>query len=611
VLRKIERYEVLDELGHGGMATVYRARDSKLDRMIALKVMHPHLRGAQEARARFRREAQSVARLGHPRILEIYDYSGEDSEESYIASQLLTGPTLRVWADQHAPVPAEIAACIGVEIASALSAAHDKGIVHRDVKPENILLHENRELKLTDFGIADMVDSQSMTATGQILGSPGHMAPEQIEGDGTDVRTDVFALGTVLYFLSTGRLPFTGRNPHQILKRIMDGEYPDPLRIEPRLGSDMHAILKRCLQRSPADRFPTARALEETLRAFVGLIGIEDPGEEVARFLAAPDEVTKEVHTKVIERYTALGKEAQARGKILVAHDRFSRVLALDDGNQEVLALLARIGRPPTEDQAKRRRAGYWAAAAILGLAGSAGAIRAFGTSETPETPDDRVLIANTPDGGEVAPDAGVSLAAFAADAAAEDPDTDAGTDAGFTLRVAGHGGESRRVPPLRPPRQVELVLDPANVSVAIDDGPARSYVTLARGVELAVGAHRMTVHSNTSCCQDESFDFAVEPGEGPLTVRRRLTSTPASLSVRGHPAALTVVVDGGRARGRGYGSLINIPITATNRRERLAIEATAPGYLPFIGELDFAAGELTEHVITLERAPDEAPAPE
>jgi serine/threonine-protein kinase len=610
VLRKIERYEVLDELGHGGMATVYRARDSKLDRMIALKVMHPHLRGAQEARARFRREAQSVARLGHPRILEIYDYSGEDSEESYIASQLLTGPTLRVWADQHAPVPAEIAACIGVEIASALSAAHDKGIVHRDVKPENILLHENRELKLTDFGIADMVDSHSMTATGQILGSPGHMAPEQIEGDGTDVRTDVFALGTVLYFLSTGRLPFTGRNPHQILKRIVDGEYPDPLRIEPRLGSDMQAILKRCLEKKAADRYPTARALEETLRAFVGLIGIDDPGEEVARFLAAPDDVTKEVHAKVIERYTALGKEAQAQGKILIAHDRFSRVLALDDGNQEVLALLTRIGRPTGPDEGqRRRRAAYGAGVTIAALLGCAGVIAALGGDDSSITPDDRALATVARDGGTEPTDGGAEpiVEAGPLDAGV----IDAGADAGYVVRVAGHGGESRRIPGIRPPRQVELVIDPANVSVAIDDGPPRSYVTLARGVELSIGEHRMSVHSNTSCCQDESFAFAVEPGEGALTVRRRLSSTPASLSVRGHPAALSVVIDGGRARGRGYGSLINIPIAANSRRERLAIEATAPGYLPFIGELDFAAGELTEQVITLERAPDEAPPPE
>lgn len=172
MLRKVEKYEIEEEIGHGGMATVYRAQDTVLDRAVALKILHPHLRSAEEARRRFQREARSVARLRHPRVLEIYDFSGEGSTEAFIAAELLTGPTLKQWRESHQEVPAEIAACFVIEIARALEAAHEAKIVHRDVKPENVLLHEDRELKLTDFGIADMVDSQSMTATGQILGSP-------------------------------------------------------------------------------------------------------------------------------------------------------------------------------------------------------------------------------------------------------------------------------------------------------------------------------------------------------------------------------------------------------------------------------------------------------
>src|SRR5687767_13470823 len=128
------------------MATVYRARDSRLDRWVAVKVMHPHLRGTGQARARFSREARAVAKLKHPSILEIYDYSGNDSDDAFIATELLTGPTLRAFVEQAGDVPAEIAACIGLELAGALAAAHAQGIVHRDVKPENVLLHENRTL---------------------------------------------------------------------------------------------------------------------------------------------------------------------------------------------------------------------------------------------------------------------------------------------------------------------------------------------------------------------------------------------------------------------------------------------------------------------------------
>jgi len=247
MLRRLGKYELLDEIGHGGMATVYRARDAKLDRLVAIKVLHPHLQKAPEARVRFTREAQSVAKLEHPHIVQVYDYSGEDSDESFIAAELLTGPTLKRFAEDHPEIPPEIAACMGLQIARALGAAHARGIVHRDVKPENVMLHERRLVKLTDFGIAQMVDSQSFTATGQILGSPGHMAPEQIEGGDVDARTDLFSLGTVLYFLAVGRLPFTGRNPHQVLKRIVDGEVADPLRIRPALGAPLRAIILKAL----------------------------------------------------------------------------------------------------------------------------------------------------------------------------------------------------------------------------------------------------------------------------------------------------------------------------------------------------------------------------
>src|SRR5688572_1471001 len=173
MLKTVEKYEVVDEIGHGGMATVYRARDTRLNRLVALKVMHPHLQGAPEARQRFAREAVTVARLHHPSILEIYDYSGESSEVSFIATELLPGPTLKRFADDHSEIPPEIAACMTLQVARALGAAHAEGVIHRDVKPENVLFHENRCLKLTDFGIAQLVDVQSMTTTGQVLGSPG------------------------------------------------------------------------------------------------------------------------------------------------------------------------------------------------------------------------------------------------------------------------------------------------------------------------------------------------------------------------------------------------------------------------------------------------------
>ncbi len=345
MLRKLEKYEVLDEIGHGGMATVYRARDSSLDRFVALKVLHPHLQRTSEARARFTREAKSVAKLRHPHILEIYDYSGEASDETYIAAELLTGPTLKDFVLKQRELPAEIAACIALQLADALGAAHAKGIIHRDVKPENVLIHEDRCVKLTDFGIAYLVDAHTFTVTGQILGSPGHMAPEQVEGGTTDVRSDLFSLGTVLYYCATGRLPFIGRNPHHLLKLLLDGEYPDPLRLRPSIGAELAQIMNKALARVPGNRYQSADEMADRLRAFLTEMGIDDPDETLARYLAEPNEVAEELEQHTVQRLLVLGAEAAKSGQVSKAQAALSRVLALDDGNDRALKLLGALGR--------------------------------------------------------------------------------------------------------------------------------------------------------------------------------------------------------------------------------------------------------------------------
>ncbi len=187
-LPHLAKYQLLDELGHGGMATVFRARDLRLDREVAIKIIHKHLRASPEVARRFAGEAKAVAKLRHPCIVEVYDVSEEDEHEKYLVVELLRGTTLRKLLAQHGPFPPEIAAGIGIDLGSALAHAHAAGVIHRDVKPENVLIDVAPEpggpvrVKLTDFGIAKILDAQGVTSTGQVLGSPAHMAPEQIEG---------------------------------------------------------------------------------------------------------------------------------------------------------------------------------------------------------------------------------------------------------------------------------------------------------------------------------------------------------------------------------------------------------------------------------------------
>lgn len=592
MIRTLEKYELLEEIGHGGMATVFRARDTNLERLVAVKLMHPHLRGAKEARARFRREAQSVARLRHPRILEIYDYSGEGSDESYIAAELLTGPTLKVFVEERGELPAELAACFGIEIARALVAAHEKGIIHRDVKPENILLHDNRCLKLTDFGIADMLDAQSMTATGQILGSPGHMAPEQIEGGHTDARTDVFALGTVLYFLALGRLPFTGKNPHQILKRILEGELPDPLRLRPAIGGRFKAILLKAMAKSPADRYQSAAELEAALQAFIAPIGLDDAEREVERFLADPAAVTAETNTKIVAAELTLGKRASAEHRRAEASDAFARVLAIDEKNEEVLALVSRMGR----DRERLVRRGSLAAASTVALALVAWGLAGLASApvEPTETTSD--------------------------DAGARDASADAPTprDASTPDAAADHDAFTRSVlevesRPIRRdpgiivlPRRVLLSPDPQNVQIGVDAQPLRPYGPSFESIDLLPGRHSFRLETDLDCCADTVLEREIPAGEGAFTLTLTLPSRPAVLYVTANVAADVVVEGGPRGRTR---EAIPVPIRARGRSERRTITVTAPGHAAYTGEVQLSAGTVLDHRVTLGASAPEAPA--
>ncbi len=270
----LAKYEVLEEIGHGGMATVYRAHDPRLARDVAIKVIHPHLRDSPEAKQRFYVEAKAVAKLRHPNIVEVFDVSAEGEAEQYLVVELVRGATLRKLLQQRGAIPPEVAAALGVELLAALAHAHAAGVVHRDIKPENVMIeHRPRPpaqdraaprppptsalpgdrvaVKLTDFGIAKLLDAQGVTSTGQVLGSPAHMAPEQIDGGDVDARADVFGLGVLLYECMVGHLPFEGNNPAQVLRRVLEGIYPSAEREQPKVGRRWSRILDRALARAP------------------------------------------------------------------------------------------------------------------------------------------------------------------------------------------------------------------------------------------------------------------------------------------------------------------------------------------------------------------------
>lgn len=359
---QLGKYHIVEELGQGGMSVVYQAQDTQLHRDVAVKVMHPFLAKQEEARERFRREAIAVARLRHPHIIEIYDYSGETAEASYIVTELVEGQALSKFLGVGGVEPPEAALLLARPIAQALHHAHSNHVIHRDLKPENILVGRDGSLKLTDFGIARMLDNQTLTITGTLLGSPAYMAPEYIEGETTDERSDIFSFGTMLYQFAVGKMPFEGSSPHTLLKRIVAGEVTPAEQANPQIPAPMARMLRRCLAVNPEDRYSSAALLLEEIDALLARLGI-NPNELVS-LLCDRAAYKSDLEARLLPLYVKLGKGHLKGGLTGAAIEEFDRVLGLDPENPEVRRIVDRLARRAWFSRALR--------VAGLGIAGAA-----------------------------------------------------------------------------------------------------------------------------------------------------------------------------------------------------------------------------------------------
>ena len=266
-LTQLGRYRILGELGHGAMGIVYKAEDPLLGRIVAIKTITLVTDEAErvEYEARFFQEARAAGGLNHPNLITIHDV-GREGDIAYMAMELLEGVELREVISRR-DVPLQLAIEIGAQAAEGLAYAHERGVVHRDIKPGNIMLVRGRHAKVMDFGIARMRISDVKTQTGAILGSPKYMSPEQVAGRRVDHRADIFSLGVVLYELTTGEPPFSAPNMAQLMQQIAIASPPPPSTVNPAIPAMLDLILARALEKEPDARYQSAAEFAADLRA--------------------------------------------------------------------------------------------------------------------------------------------------------------------------------------------------------------------------------------------------------------------------------------------------------------------------------------------------------
>jgi len=526
------------------MATVYRARDRRLGREVAVKVIHHHLRENAEVASRFVSEARAVAKVKHPNIVEVYDVSDADEPERYLVQELVRGTTLRQLIAQHGHLPAEVAAAIAVEIASALEHAHGLGVIHRDMKPENVLVEMPTEgqsdaeapltarVKITDFGIAKLLDVQGVTSTGQVLGSPAHMAPEQIEGGDVSASADVFGLGVLLYEALVGKLPFDGKNPAQVLRRVLDGTFTAADRARPTVGAGLSQIVARALARDAADRYQSARVMAEALKEELAQLGFTDLRREIWAFLRDSAGYQAEYEPRLVAELCKHANAARVAKDFVGAAAAFNRALAFRPDDSELLRQVAQIARGESVRRVVRR-----GSLALLGIAAVLGVVAGFvawlrsrpaasGTLPSAAEQRPRADTQGPAPSAQVTPTAVASLGPR--------------RTAPEAVRRNGHT-PARPTPSAAAPEfaTVRVLVDgPKNATVKVD---GQEIVWFGPPHELTVGPHTFQfVPPNEECCvapQTMTVNVAKPSNPGEVqTVRGTIEFRPARIEFQGLP---------------------------------------------------------------------------
>lgn len=636
------RYQLEQELGRGGMATVYLALDVRLSRRVAVKLMHP---GGDGRRAeRFRREAELVASLKHPNVLEIHDFGEDEARGPFLVCEWVQGENLRELARRLAPVPPEAAAVLGWELARALGAAHARGVVHRDVKPENVLVARGGPLKLADFGIAALADQERLTSTGAITGSLPYMAPERIDTGAFSPASDVYAVGVILFELCAGTTPHGGKGAAHLAAAVMTKDAPPLSEVVPGTPEPLSALVARCLARDsrlrPGDGVELGALLEDVVRRVAG-----PPAEASRAFFEDSEGFVARCREERFQRLLEEGRALLAKGEGARAAKALNAALALRPDSPEVVALLR--ARP----KAGRSKA-LVVGAALAGIVSVSGVLWVV----HPSRPKPEAVLAEGTREGQGAtipgpvkeaatekevgsrsqgqpPQAGAETAREEASSGVTGASRREGTSPDKPARVASRtepkssGARSASSPAAAesPPAQmpteappVEPLPNPRNPVASVTpsppvpeatgpavlrvttrpwaevfvDGQSRGYTPRVRELNLTPGTHRLRF-VNPGCDAVEE-ELQVASGE---TVTREVTLQvrKAEVSISA-PRGARIFVDGVEVGVAPLSAPVNV------EHGRHVISARVPGVAPLQREVDVVAGKRIE--VVLEAAP-------
>jgi serine/threonine protein kinase len=377
----IGAYRIVEQIGRGGMATVYKAHQAALARYVAIKVLPEFLAGEPGFKERFQQEAVSVAKLRHPNILSVFDYGNQDGT-AYIVTEFVDGGTL---SDQlGSPLPLDYVVATLRPIASALDYAHARGILHRDIKPSNILLNMEGTPVLGDFGLAKMMESgPGLTQSGMVLGTPEYMSPEQCAGEGVGPAADTYSLGVVAYQMLTGELPFQAATPAAVLHAQVNNRLPPPRSVNPNLSEQVEGVLLKALAKAPADRYRSGNALVRALEdAEAGAPPVGQPAAQASPAAAATIAATPRTTSPATPAPPSPAAAPAGRGPVTPVW--VGVVLALGAVMTFVWAMiiLANTGEPSAQGRAKGVLV-IWAflslASSLLGVGSLVGAVMRAG----------------------------------------------------------------------------------------------------------------------------------------------------------------------------------------------------------------------------------------